>query len=215
RLVQSASGLLSLLFPGRHDAQRSSAAAGCQRARRRSARLRGSKLVDAGLEDVRQIVLDSSADRIRFDVRSRERIAGACHGLGPECGLDYPPRRNAPNRARAPGLPRISVPRGLRLARGSHICRSQRHTKARLILDIRHFVGAPTQEEEIMNTSKQALLGVALIALAGCRLQKETAMLQPTERAPATQAEVKIDRHDNRRTGNRQLSLDVEHLPPP
>ncbi|HLT39658.1 MAG TPA: hypothetical protein VK034_25420 [Enhygromyxa sp.] len=66
-----------------------------------------------------------------------------------------------------------------------------------------------------MNTSKQVLLGVALIALAGCTLQKESATLQPGERAPATQAKVKIDRHDNRRTGNRELSLDVEHLPPP
>lgn len=75
---------------------------------------------------------------------------------------------------------------------------------------------ANTTNEETMNTITKILLGVALIGLTGCaQQQKESAMLQPSERAPATKAEVKIDRKDDRRTGNRELSLDVDHLPPP
>ncbi|MFO7564254.1 MAG: hypothetical protein R6X02_16525 [Enhygromyxa sp.] len=66
-----------------------------------------------------------------------------------------------------------------------------------------------------MNTVTPILLGAALFALSGCQMQKESAMLQPGERAPATQAEVKVDRKDDRETGNRELSLDVDHLPPP
>lgn len=66
-----------------------------------------------------------------------------------------------------------------------------------------------------MNTSKQTLLAVAVLAIAGCRLQTDSAMLQPSDRAPATEAEVEIDRHKLRKTGNSELSLDVDHLPPP
>jgi hypothetical protein len=77
-------------------------------------------------------------------------------------------------------------------------------------------VGAPTLEEEVMNTITKTVLGVALFALVGCKAQqKDSAMLRPGERAPATKAEVKIDRKDDRRTGNRELSLDIDHLPPP
>lgn len=66
-----------------------------------------------------------------------------------------------------------------------------------------------------MNTTSKFLFGVALLMLAGCPMQKEKTTLRPSERAPATKAEVKIDRSDDRRTGNRELSLDVNHLPPP
>jgi hypothetical protein len=65
----------------------------------------------------------------------------------------------------------------------------------------------------IVRTHAPLLLSAVLLVASACASQ--TRQLAPGERTPAAKAEVKIDRNAVRRTGNSQLNLDVEHLPPP
>lgn len=65
-----------------------------------------------------------------------------------------------------------------------------------------------------MYKANHTLLGVALLATVACASNR-AAHLEPSQRSPATQAEIKVDRGMFKETGNAQLAIELEHLPPP
>jgi hypothetical protein len=75
-----------------------------------------------------------------------------------------------------------------------------------------------------MNTKILSFIGAGVFALAACapagpgliaRRQAPSARLEPGPQTPAAKGEVTVDRRRRDPAGNSQISLDVQHLPPP
>lgn len=75
-----------------------------------------------------------------------------------------------------------------------------------------------------MNTKILTFIGAGVFALAACapmgsgilaRGQAPSARLEAGPQTPAAKAEVSVDRKRRDPAGNSQISLEVEHLPPP
>jgi len=71
-----------------------------------------------------------------------------------------------------------------------------------------------------MKTTICTLFAAGMLTLAGCSSPgimggTSTASLAPGPQTPAAKGQVSIDRKDRDPTGNNEIALEVEHLPPP
>src|SRR5690606_6687264 len=71
-----------------------------------------------------------------------------------------------------------------------------------------------------MKTTICTLFAAGMLTLAGCSSPgimggTSTASLEPGPQTPAAKGQVSIDRKDRDPTGNNEIALEVEHLPPP